>query len=80
MDTAFTRKGKLMTEHQAKIILAYAKNGMRAGAAGKELFMAGQNVHHHLRKIKRDTGLNPKNFFDLCRLVGIAASVKGASL
>lgn len=69
-----------MTENQAKIILAYAKNGMRAGAAGRDLFMTGQNVHHHLREIKADTGLNPKNFFDLCRLVGIAASVKGVKV
>ena len=66
-----------MTAYQAKIVLAYAINSMNAEDTGRYLHMVPQNVHYHLDKINRDTGLNPKNFFDLCRLIGIAASAKG---
>ena len=66
-----------MTKSQADMIMAYAKNSMNARHAGKELYMTAQCLHYHLKMIFFETGLNPKNFFDLCRLVGIAASVKG---
>ena len=66
-----------MTVNQANIVLAYARNSMSAKDTGRELHAVDQDIHYHLRKIKEDTGLNPKNFFDLCRLVGIAASVTG---
>lgn len=66
-----------MTKSQAEIIMAYAKNSMNARSAGKELFMTAENIHYRLKLIYWETGLNPKNFYDLCRLVGIAVSVKG---
>ena len=66
-----------MTKSQAEMIMAYAKNSMNARNAAKEMFTTSENLHYHLKQILAETGLNPKNFFDLCRLVGIAASVKG---
>jgi sugar diacid utilization regulator len=66
-----------MTKSQAEMILLYAKHSMNARIVGKELYMTAQNMHYHLKLIHYETGLNPKNFYDLCRLVGIAASVKG---
>ena len=66
-----------MTEQQAKMVLAYAKGSMRARAAASEVFVTAGDVHYQFKKIKQETGLDPKNFFDLCRLVGIAASITG---
>ena len=68
-----------MTEHQAKVVMAFAKNNMRAKDTGKYLHVVEQDVHYHLRRVKEITGLDPKNFFELCRLVGIAASVTGGN-
>lgn len=64
-----------MTKHQAEIILAYAKNNMNAKATSKQLYMNDANVGYHLNKIKKQIGWNPREFFDLCYLVGIAAQV-----
>lgn len=66
-----------MTKEQARIIIAFAKNDMKAEAAGKELFMTGENVHYHLNRIREQMGWNPKKFFELCYLVGVAAQRLG---
>ena len=66
-----------MTKEQAKIIMAYARNNMDAKAAGDELYMCDATVHYRLKKIRDQLGWNPKNFFDLCYLVGIAAQRLG---
>ena len=57
---------------QAKIILMYAKMDMDAKATGDKLWMSDGSIHYQLGKIKDETGLNPKKFYDLCALVGMA--------
>lgn len=66
-----------MTKEQAKIILAFANNGMRVRHAARQVFMDDGTVQYHLRKVKAATGRDPKNFYDLCYLVGIAAQMGG---
>lgn len=66
-----------MTKDQAKIVLSYAKHNMNAVAAGAELYMHEATVSYHLDKIKKQMGWNPKVFWDLCYLVGIAAQRLG---
>ena len=68
-----------MTEKQAEIILAYADCNMNAVAAGRMIYMSEANVSYHLTKIRKQTGRNPKRFFDLCYLVGIAAQRLGGA-
>lgn len=68
-----------MTEKQAEIILAYAECNMNAVAAGRMIYMSEANVFYHLTKIRKQTGRNPKRFFDLCYLVGIAAQRLGGA-
>lgn len=68
-----------MIKEQAKIIIAYAKNDMDAKATSKELFMSDMTVHYRLKQIHEQMGWNPKKFFDLCYLVGIAAQRLGGS-
>ena len=66
-----------MTNEQAKIIIAFAESDMLIKAASKKLFMSDANVSYHLKKIKKQMGFNPRKFFDLCYLVGIAAQRLG---
>lgn len=58
-----------MNEVDRMVILAYAANNMNARAAAKGLFMCGPAFHYHLNQIKAETGLNPRNFYDLVELV-----------
>lgn len=66
-----------MTKEQAKIIIAFAENDMQIKAASKKLFMSDANVSYHLTKIQKQMGWNPRKFFDLCFLVGVAAQRLG---
>ena len=66
-----------MTAKQAKIILAYAECNMNTVATGRKIYMSEANVSYHLAKIRNQTGLSPKCFYDLCRLVGIATQRLG---
>ena len=66
-----------MTKEQARVVMAYARNNMEAKAASKELYMTDMTVHYRLKQIHEQLGWNPKKFFDLCYLVGIAVQRLG---
>ena len=66
-----------MTKQQAEVVLAYAENDMNAKAAARKLYMHEANVSYHLKRIQKQMGWNPKKFYDLCYLVGIAAQRLG---
>ena len=73
--TGATEGGLRMTYKQAKIILAYAAHDMDATAASRSLYMADCTVGYHLKNVAAETGRDPRKFYDLCYLVGIAAQV-----
>ena len=62
-----------MTPFQAKLILAYAENDMSVKETGKKIFMSSASICYNLDKIQKQMGWNPRKFYDLCYLVGIAA-------
>lgn len=66
-----------MTAKQAEIILAYAECNMNTVATGRKMYMSEANISYHLAKIRNQTGLSPKRFYDLCRLVGVATQRLG---
>ena len=66
-----------MTEVQKKIIKSYAGNDMSVNATAIELHYNRNNVKYHLTKIKKETGLDPRKFYDLCKLL---FSVMGGDL
>lgn len=68
-----------MTKQQAEIIMAYAESDMNIRAAGKKIYMSEANVSYHLKRIREQMGWNPRRFFDLCCLVGIAAQRLGGN-
>lgn len=64
-----------MTYKQAKIVIAYAENDMDARATGYAVHLTDGSIAYHLRNVAKETGKDPKRFFDLCWLVGMAAQV-----
>ena len=53
------------------VVMAFAEANMKPGGASKQYHMSHNGVYYHLLSVKVKTGLDPKNFFDLCQLVGM---------
>lgn len=51
------------------VVIAFAEANMKPGGASKRYHMSYNGVYYHLLSVKAKTGLDPKNFFDLCQLV-----------
>lgn len=66
-----------MTKEQAEIILAFAENDMKIKPTCEQIYMSDTAVIYNLNKIKRQMGWNPRKFYDLCLLVGVAAQRVG---
>lgn len=52
-------------------LMAYANGRMRKHAAAKILHLDVSSLEYRLQKIRKITGLDPKNFFDLVKLLGM---------
>lgn len=61
-----------MTPVRCEIVLALADTGTRATAAARKLYMNHSTVLYHMKLIKAITGLDPKDFYDLGKLVQMA--------
>lgn len=48
---------------------------MNIGEVSRQLFMHRNTVTYHLDKVKRQTGLDPRRFYDLIELVKMAQEV-----
>lgn len=48
---------------------------MNIGEVSRQLFMHRNTVTYHLDKVKRQTGLDPRRFYDLVELVKMAQEV-----
>lgn len=60
-----------MNETDVKIILALAEHRMNASKAAVVTHMHRNTVTYHIERIKRITGLDPTEFYDLCELLKI---------
>lgn len=60
-----------LTPVDKSILIAYAENMMRLNKTGRVLNFSNNNVSYHLTRIRTDTGLDPRNFYDLIRFVDI---------
>lgn len=56
------------TELDKKVIIAMAHNRMNLTDAGNALFLHRNTVIYHIEKIKKMTGLDARDFHDLCKL------------
>ena len=61
-----------LNEMDFRIILTLAKYSMRVTETAYELDKHRNGILYRIGKIKRITGLDPMNFYDLCKLVEMA--------
>jgi sugar diacid utilization regulator len=66
-----------LTETQARIILTLAANNINVSATAKATYYGRSTLEFHLHQIRERTGLNPKNFYDLQKLVHMARATLG---
>ena len=64
-----------MTIVQAEVIKKLAKNNLNVTDTAKDMIMHRNTVYHHIQMIRRNTSLNPLNFYDLCELLRKATVV-----
>jgi sugar diacid utilization regulator len=58
-----------MTKNQKEIVKAFADGNMQLSVAAKLVYKHRNTVGYHLKKIKKETGLDPMNFYDLEKLL-----------
>ena len=69
-----------MTRKQAKIVLTFADNDMSIKRTADSLYMNSNTVARNLDKIQKQCGWNPRRFYDLCYLVGVAVKRHGNNI
>lgn len=62
----------MMSELQKRVVIAFAENDMRIDRTAAAMMYSRGTIQYYLDKIRRDTGLNPRCFFDLIKLYKIA--------
>ena len=66
-----------MSGLQAKIILAMTQCGMNVTDSAARVHCHRNTVLYHFEKIRKLTGLDPRNFFDLGELYTMAREILG---
>lgn len=66
-----------MNELDAKIIVVFARGNMNRAVVCRKLHYAPNTICYHLDRVKKITGLDPRNFFDLHELYAIACNILG---
>lgn len=61
-----------MKEEYIETIKAFAENDMNVKRTGIAMHYATNSIDYRLRKIEKETGLNPRKFYDLCELLKMA--------
>lgn len=64
-----------MTDLQAEVVVALADSGLRLNTAAKKLYRHVSTIHYHVDVIRRCTGLDPLDFYDMQKLVPMAKTV-----
>lgn len=64
-----------ITLADAEFILAMAANGLRTYRAARTIPLSDNAAVHHVNKIKRETGLDPRDFYDMVELLPIAEKI-----
>ena len=60
-----------MSELDKKVIIALADNRMNITDAAIHLHKHRNSVIYHIEKVKQNTGLDARDFHDLCKLYGM---------
>ena len=52
-----------------RVVLAFARANMNLSKAARLAYMSRQGMRYRLENVRKNTGFNPMDFHDLCRLV-----------
>lgn len=72
-------KKKTLSQTNAEAILAFADGNMRPSEAARIMHVTPFNISYHLDKVKSITGLDPRKFYELAKLMLIAKKIMGGS-
>lgn len=64
-----------MNKEDAHIVIAMANHNMNVTDVARAIFAHRNTVLYHLNKVKQQTGLDPRRFYDLVELVKITQEV-----
>jgi carbohydrate diacid regulator len=64
-----------MNKEDAHIVIAMANHNMNVTDVVRAIFAHRNTVLYHLNKVKQQTGLDPRRFYDLVELVRMAQEV-----
>ena len=64
-----------MTKQESTIIIELAHQQLSALRVAKSLNYHRNTIYYHVRKIKKETGLNPYDYFDMQKLYPMAEEV-----
>lgn len=67
-----------LSRRRREVILALAENDMNAAKTAREIYLSVSCVQYHIGEIRRETGLDPRRFYDLVRLVNMARREEAA--
>ena len=67
----------MLTDLQRNAVIAFAEADMSASRAATATHYHLNTIKHHLAKVKEETGLDPRNFFDLQKLYAMAKGEDG---
>lgn len=66
-----------MTNDDKALLRAYAENNMNRSQTSKAVYLHTNSIRYRFDVIRRETGLDPGNFYDLVKLLGIAEEKSG---
>lgn len=69
--------GFWMTPEEAKLILIFADEDMKVKFTAEKLGVVAKTVVNRINRVHSKTGLNPRKFYDLCKLLPKARKVLG---
>ena len=58
-----------MTQLDMEVILALVDSNMNASSAARKMYVHRNTVEYHIAKVRKETGLNPKEFRELAKLL-----------
>ena len=58
-----------MTEAEEKLLVSYAESRMNLMRAARASNLSRSGAMYRMALIRVETGLNPMNFYDLCKLI-----------
>lgn len=60
-----------MEDRDKKLLKTYAENNMSMKKIGNAVYLHYNSIRYRFRLIQRETGLDPRNFYDLEKLLAI---------